>query len=150
MKNKRSPANQNPEACASLLSVVVFGGRDETDLLGITASLACAAEHPLGSAILGSGDHGLKLRPVERLQVISDRGVTGVVDGHDVIIGNAAFLTTRGLSPQYLTDWADRFAQQGQEITLVAVDTAIVGLFGIAVRTAELSRYPAPLNGGKK
>ena len=144
MKNDRLPCNQNSkhQANGSLISVVVFGGRNETELLGMAASLACAAGHPLGAAILGPGDYRLKLRPAERLQVIDRRGVSGQVDGHDVIIGNAAFLAARGLFAQYLGDWADRFTEQGQEVTFVAVDTVIAGLFGITAGTTELSRNP--------
>ena len=152
MKNDQMPSNQNSEhhVSGSLVSVVVLGGRDETELLGMTASLACAAGHPLGAAILGSGDYRLKLRPVERLQVVDLRGVSGQVDSHDVIIGGAAFLAARGLSAQYFGDWADRFAEQGQEVTFVAVDTVIVGLFGITASTTELPRNPSLLHGGEK
>lgn len=152
MKNDRMPSNQNSKhhASGSLVSIVVLGGRDETELLGMAASLACASGHPLGAAILGSGDYRLKLRPVERLQVIDRRGVSGHVDGHDVIIGNATFLAARGLYAQNLGDWADRFTEQGQEVTFVAVDAVIAGLFGITAGTTDLFRNLSPLHGEEK
>jgi cation transport ATPase len=115
-----------------LVSVVVLGGRDETEFLAAAASLASAGKHPLGAAIIHcSLEHHVEFRQVDRVRALAGAGVTGLVDGHDVTLGNSALFAELGLSLGDLDDWAERLALQGQRITFVAVDGETAGFVGM-------------------
>ena len=117
-----------------IVSVVVFGDRDETALLAMAASLALAVDDPLGAAILKTAPHsGTGLPRVEQIQSISERGVAGSVDGRVVVLGSSSFLTDRGLSIGNLGDWVERLAQQGQRLTFLAVDGELAGFLKLTL-----------------
>jgi cation transport ATPase len=81
------------QATTRIVSVVVFGDRDETALLAMAASLALAVDDPLGAAILKTAPNSSSGLPrVEQIQSISERGVAGSVDGHVVVLGSSSFL----------------------------------------------------------
>jgi len=117
-----------------IVSVVVFGDRDETALLAMAASLALAVDDPLGAAILKTAPHGgIGLPHVEQIQLISERGVAGSVDGHMVVLGSSSFLADRGLSIGNLGDWVERLAPQGQMLTFLAVDGELAGFLKLTL-----------------
>jgi P-type Cu+ transporter len=67
-------------------------GLDATSL-ALAASLESASEHPVAAAIVRHGA-GLRLGAPTRFASHTGRGVTGVVDGHEVAVGNAALVGT--------------------------------------------------------
>ena len=122
------------QATPRIVSIVVFGDRDEAAFLAMAASLALAVDDPLGAAILKTAPNsGTGLPRVEQIQSISERGVAGSVDGHVVALGNSSFLADLGLSIGNLGDWAERLAQQGQRITFLAVDGRLAGFLKLSV-----------------
>jgi Cu+-exporting ATPase len=73
------------------------GGSVSDDALRLAASVEQASEHPLAAAVVAeSRERGLTLAPVESFESSPGRGVRGRVEGHDVIIGNAAMLGVEG------------------------------------------------------
>jgi Cu+-exporting ATPase len=122
------------QATTRIVSVVVFGDRDETALLAMAASLALAVDDPLGAAILKTTPHsGAGLPHVEQIQSISERGVAGSVDGHVVVLGSSSFLADRGFSIGNLGDWVEGLAQQEQRVTFLAVDGELAGFLKITL-----------------
>ena len=116
-----------------LVSVVAIGGREETALLALAASLARGSGHPLGEAILDSArERGIELEQAGRLQDIAGNGVAGMVAGHTVILGDAELFADLGLSTGHLGDWAERLREQGQRVMFLAVDGQAAGLLGVA------------------
>ena len=63
--------------------------------LRLAASLERQSEHPLAAAVVrGAEERGLALGRVEQFESIPGKGVRGIVDGHRVAAGNAAFVDT--------------------------------------------------------
>ena len=82
----------------------------ETELLTVAASLQQGSEHPLARAILARArEDGLSLHAVEAFQSHTGRGVSGRVDGADLLIGNAAFMEENDVqlatAPEPAADW---------------------------------------------
>ena len=74
-----------------LVGVTAIGGVDEDELLRLAASLERGSEHPLAAAIVtGAEARGLKVSPAADFASAPGKGVTGVVDGKRVAVGNAA------------------------------------------------------------
>jgi Cu+-exporting ATPase len=114
-----------------LVAVEVPHGQVD-DVLRLAASLELESEHPLAAAIVaGARERGLSLLPVERFQSITGQGVVGVVDGHQVAIGNRALLAN-ATELERLDTLAATLRAQGQTTILVAVDGAAVAVLGVA------------------
>jgi P-type Cu+ transporter len=126
--------NRKPQETPRIVSIVVFGDRNETALLAMAASLGLVVNDPLGAAILETApDSGTELPHVEHVQSMSEKGVAGSVDGHVVVFGNSSFLADLGLSIGNLGDWAGRLAQQGQRVMFLAVDGQPAGFLKLSI-----------------
>ncbi|HEX7007906.1 MAG TPA: heavy metal translocating P-type ATPase, partial [Alphaproteobacteria bacterium] len=102
------------EGKPQFVSATTARGFDEDTLLRLAASLERASEHPLGAAIVAAAEaRGLELAPVENFASITGRGVSGVVDGHRVAVGNARMMGELGLEPGELRNRAVERRNQG-------------------------------------
>jgi P-type Cu+ transporter len=69
----------------------------DPELLRLAASLERASEHPLGNAVVEAAvKRGLKLSQPEEFQSITGKGILGVVDGHNIAVGNPALMVQLG------------------------------------------------------
>src|SRR6185437_7752203 len=80
-------------------ALVTAGGFDEPSVLGLSASLERASEHPLAAAIVAAAKaRGLALQDVADFTSLTGKGVTGMVGGHRLAVGNAALLGEFGIA----------------------------------------------------
>ena len=105
---------------------------DETDLLRMAATIERGSEHPLAAAIVhGATSRGLKLASTRDFKAIAGKGVTGVVDGHKVIIGNLHLFEDLQIAPGDLALNAERMRAEGATAMLLAVDGKPAGVIGV-------------------
>jgi P-type Cu+ transporter len=103
------------------------------DVLRFAAAVESLSQHPLAAAIIAERDRrGLAVLPAEHFRSTSGLGATASVDGHMVVIGNAAMLRQMSIDTQSLAAGLDRVASQRQTSVLVAVDGAAAGLITLA------------------
>jgi len=108
-------------------------GFDEDGLLQMAASLERGSEHPLADAILrAASERGLVLSETQAFDSPVGRGVTGVVDGHKVVLGNPRFLAEQGVATEAMEAEADLLRREGATAIFAGVDGALAGLFGVA------------------
>jgi Cu+-exporting ATPase len=122
-----------------IVSVVVLGNRDETTVLGWIASLLSAAGDPLGVAIFASTDRKLEIGQVKPFATNASKGIVGSIDGHKVVVGDAAFLLDHGLSLGDFESWNTRLAQQGQSVIFAAVDDELAAFLSVLASEPEVS-----------
>ncbi len=121
------------EGKPKLLTIETVQGIDAGLLLMLTASLELGSEHPLAAAIVkGAEERGAKLVKAESFEYSTGKGVTGVVDGRKVVLGNSRLLTENGIAAGDLETKAESLRQEGQTVMLVAVDGKAAGLVGVA------------------
>jgi len=121
------------EGKPTLVSVLATQGFDENAILQLAASLERGSEHPLAEAIVkGAEARGVKLTPAENFQSVTGQGVTGMVDGHKVALGNLKLLESLGIDAGDLPVQADQQRAGGQTVMLLAVDGKAAGLIGVA------------------
>jgi Cu+-exporting ATPase len=73
------------------------GAGPEADLLRRAAALERGSEHPLAAAVLGAArERGLSYGEAQRLSLHPGRGVAGIVEGQETLLGSEAFLRERG------------------------------------------------------
>jgi len=124
------------EAHPRLVEVMPLGGFGKDEILSLGASLERASEHPLATAITAEARaRGLDLMPVENFRAVTGKGVSGVVDGRQVTLGNAEMLADAGVHEDVLdeiTAAAEALRYRGQTVMLVAVNGRRAGLFAVA------------------
>ncbi len=103
------------------------------EMLRLAASLERASEHPLARAIVqGAVERGMLLTAVADFRAVPGKGVRGTVDGHDVALGNAPFVTQLGIADAELAAKAVPVADDGSTIAFVAIDGTLAGLLAVA------------------
>ena len=105
----------------------------EHEMLRLAAASEQGSEHPLGAAIVERArELGLDLASPEGFVAIPGRGIAATVEGHAVLLGNAALLDDWAARSQALDAAAGELAAQGKTPMYVAVDGAPAGVIAVA------------------
>ena len=121
------------EGTPRLVSVVAASGFEELDLLQLAAGLERASEHPLAAAVVrGAKDRGAEPARVSDFQSVTGHGVTGMVNGRSVVLGNEKLLADHGIPLDPLSPRADSLRRDGQTVMFVGMDGRAAGLLGVA------------------
>jgi len=117
----------------ALARVQALDGIARDELLRLAASLDQLSGHVLAGAIVRqAGSEGIVLARPEQAREAPGQGIEGVVDGHRVLVGSAAWLAEHGIVPgdaQALPRSAD-----GGAIVLVGVDGRLAGALAMGDR----------------
>lgn len=120
------------EGKPKLVTVKTQEGVDEDLLLKVVATVEHSSEHPLAEAIVeGAKERGLSLGRMEDFNSITGQGVTGVVDGIQVAIGNYKLLHELGIESDNLSILSEPYRKEGQTIMLIALDGKAAGIIGV-------------------
>ncbi|HWR51069.1 MAG TPA: heavy metal translocating P-type ATPase [Bryobacteraceae bacterium] len=102
-------------------------------VLALGASLERSSEHPLADAIVrGALERGATLTDTTEFQSITGKGVTGIVQGRRVALGNAALMRELGIDAGALQQRAEAMRAEGQTVMFAALDGRAAGLLGVA------------------
>jgi len=115
------------------VTAVVAGiGSDEIQVLRVAATLERASEHPLATAILAAvKERGITLDDITNFQSHTGKGVTGLVDGRSVALGNRALCAELKIEIGLLEERAKSLEADGQTVMFVAADGKATGLIGV-------------------
>ena len=104
---------------------------DETEVLGLAASLEEASQHPLAQSIVKRAtEAGLELQPVENFQALHGKGVSGQINGNQVLLGNAKMLDGMNISSTY-QEKLEELEKEAKTVVYLAVDNEIKGLLAL-------------------
>jgi P-type Cu+ transporter len=121
--------------------VIPIGGANEGEVFAAAASLERQSEHPVATAIVrAAGEEGVRFEPVRDFQSHTGSGVTGIVGGRNVAVGNTQLMRELSLdvTPAANPD-ALRTAAGASEL-FVAVDGRLVGIIVVADAIRPSSR----------
>ncbi|MCP4072135.1 MAG: copper-translocating P-type ATPase [Hyphomicrobiales bacterium] len=109
-------------------------GGDEEKLLRLAASLQSASEHPLARAVVNHAEEKhLKLGKVREFESHTGKGVSGMVDGKPVIIGNRSIMKKYQITiSKKILATKNTWENKGKTAVLVAIDGTLAGLLGIS------------------
>ena len=114
-------------------TVVTVSGLSEDELVQVTAGLERASEHPLAAAIVAAAeDRHLEIPSTADFQSETGRGVSGVVNGHRVVLGTSPMLESQGIATAQLQERCAALAARGQTVVFVGIDGELAGALGIA------------------
>ena len=104
---------------------------DETEVLGLAASLEEASQHPLAQAIVKRASEAeLELHTVENFQAMHGKGVSGQIHGKQVLLGNAKMLDGMDISTAY-QEKLEELEKEAKTVVYLAVDNEIKGLLAL-------------------
>jgi Cu+-exporting ATPase len=116
-----------------LVSLVALPGQDETAILGYAAAVERGSEHPLAAAIVaGAAERGVTIPKAENVQSITGKGIIGIVNGHQVALGNIKLLQQLGIDPGDAVARAEQLRADGQTVMFLAVNEKLAGIVGVA------------------
>jgi P-type Cu+ transporter len=105
---------------------------DGNELLSLAAGAEYGSEHFLARAVVEyAAQKGVKPADASQFQAEPGRGVSAEVEGHRVLLGNAAWLTQQGVDPTPLTTQTETFASKGETPILLSVDGVAAALFAV-------------------
>ena len=111
--------------------LVGIEGDDPDEMLRLAASVERGSEHPLAAAIVDAAEeHGLALADVSDFASETGKGVTGMVDGRRVMLGNRAMMA--GLDTSALDAKADARRAAGEGVMYLAIDGTFAGFLAVA------------------
>jgi Cu+-exporting ATPase len=120
------------EGKPKLVTVEVEEGIDKNTLLSVVATLEQSSEHPLAEAIVeGVKERGLHLSKTEDFNSVTGQGITGVVDGIKVAIGNSKLLEGLDIKTGHLPALSEKYRKEGQTVMLIALDGKAAGVVGV-------------------
>lgn len=105
------------------------------DLFRMVAAVEQRSEHPLGRAVVRGFQtaHDTPLPEAEEFRMIPGRGVRALIEGSDVLAGNAAFLTEQGAAPSDLAlKTAENFVTEGCTVIWLAVNGDAAGFIALS------------------
>ncbi len=125
----------------TLLDVTPGAGEERADVLRLAAALESGSEHPVARAIVaGAADEGER-QSVTGFANVEGLGVTGTVDGRQLVAGRARLLRDRGLEvPDDLARAAADAEAAGRTAVLVGWDGRARGVLAVADQVKPTSR----------
>ncbi len=108
-------------------------GMDQNRLLSLAASIESVSEHPLAEAIVESAkQQNVELHIVREFEAITGKGVSGLVNDHEVLLGNTRLMNHKSVDISSLSDKALALAEQGQTPMFMAVDGKLAGIISVS------------------
>lgn len=110
------------------------GGITAEELLRLAAGVELPSEHPLAQAIVEAAKtRKIQIPPAENFHSLTGGGVTGMVEGKPVVLGNAALLASNGLEPSdAIREKANQLQAQGRTVMYLAADQKVAGLIAVS------------------
>jgi len=108
----------------------VWGDGDKARVMHVAASLAARSDHPVSRAIAVSLTR--EAADVENFQALPGRGVSGLIDGQALRLGNHRMMHESQLCGADLEAELKSHEDQGRSVTLLADDKRVLALFAVA------------------
>ena len=124
-----------------LQEVVTRPGIAETELLQLACSTETHNHHPLAQAVVAEAERrGLAPLPHEVCEYHLGMGMRAVIDGREMLVGNAKLLRMFDADPGLLSEESERMSRMGLTVLHVFQDKIPMGLMGFASKVRPEAR----------
>ncbi|CAN7159327.1 heavy metal translocating P-type ATPase [Mesorhizobium sp. LjRoot246] len=121
------------EGRPKLTDVVAANGFSEDELLVLAASLEKGSEHPLAEAIVdGAATRGVTVAEASGFEAVTGKGVSGIVSGKKVALGNATMMADLGIDVASISAKAEALQFEGKTAMFVAIGNRLAGIVAVA------------------
>lgn len=116
-----------------VIDLIPAPGFEREKLLRIAASAEKGSEHPLGDAIVAyAAEQGITLLDAQQFEALPGRGISAVVEGEAILLGNEALMAESGIDVKPCLAQAKLFAQEGKTPMLAACGGRVAGVIAVA------------------
>ncbi|MCC7362475.1 MAG: cadmium-translocating P-type ATPase [Anaerolineales bacterium] len=114
--------------------VLPFASRSASEVLALSAALERQSGHPLAAAVVRAAEaQRLPLPEVADVQSLTGRGLTAMLNGQPVRLGNTRLLAEAGVEvPTAAQQQIDALQAAGQTLIAVAVGNELAGALAVA------------------
>jgi Cu+-exporting ATPase len=113
----------------------------EEQLLAYAAAAEKGSEHPLGEAIVAEAeDKGLELNKLESFKAIPGKGISVVIEGKTIVLGNKKLFSDEGILIGELEEKAERLSREGKTPMYLSVDGRVSGVVAVADTVKQNSK----------
>jgi len=117
----------------SVTSVTTVDGVGEMDALKLAAAVERRSEHPLGKAIVNAAEaKGIAVADVSGFKTMTGAGVTGAVNGSQVVVGSEKIMREKGVDVSALLKAGDEIMDGGATPLYLARDGSVIAVIGVA------------------
>ena len=105
---------------------------DEQELLSMVGSLEEKSTHPIRNAfLLELEQRKLHKKEVEHFQNIAGIGLSGVIDGKEIYVGNQKLFSKLKIEEKYKQE-KEAWTKEGNSLVYVFINHEVVALFGVS------------------
>jgi Cu+-exporting ATPase len=116
-----------------VIDMITGSGFSADEALRYAASAERTSEHPLGQAIVRkAAEQGVALEKPGEFMAIPGGGVSALVNGSRVFIGNLALMEREGVDVSSMQGFAETISSEARTPVFLAVDKAVGAIFAIA------------------
>ncbi|HHY0177249.1 TPA: copper-transporting P-type ATPase [Legionella pneumophila] len=120
------------EGHPKLTQIITADEFEEDEVLAWAAALENNSEHPLANAIVAvAKEKKLTLSHVSEFNAPTGKGVTGIIEGRSIGIGNAKLMQEFGVHSNLLVAKADKLRAEGATVMLMAVDGKAAAILAV-------------------
>jgi Cu+-exporting ATPase len=121
------------EGNPKVVAIETVEGFDGDTALTIAASVERSSEHPLAAAIVvAARERGLSFKEVSSFSSTTGKGVSGVVEGKKVALGNKKIMQDAGVDLSSLSEKAEEFRQNGATALFMSIDGKAAAAIAVA------------------
>lgn len=115
---------------------------DKERLLKIAAAAEADSAHPLAQAVVAyAAENGITVSGrAEKSEYISGKGLKCLINGENILLGNAALLAEGGADISKYRETGENLAGEGKSLIYAAVNGDCIGLIAIADQVRETSK----------
>lgn len=129
------------EGRPKVTAVIPAPGVAQADVLPLAASLERSSEHPLAAAIVGAAQEGgAQLAEPSDFTSITGQGVSGLIGGRRIALGNAKLMAGLAVDLGPLRDQTDALRSEGATALFLAID----GKPGAVIAVADPIKETTP------
>ena len=125
-----------------LTDLQTVDGQDSEEFLSFIAGLESQSEHPLASAIVDAArEKQLAISEVKDFDSITGQGISGKIDGRNVLFGKFELLENRGVADTHqLQDVAESWQSEAKTVIYAAIDGQFAGVVAVSDPIKESTR----------
>lgn len=114
-------------------AVIALDGFTETLLLAYSGGLEGQSEHPLAQAIVSEArERNVTLPSVSDFNSVTGKGISGTIDGHSVLLGNARLMDDAKVDCLAARAGVERLLTDAQTVMYLSVDSKLAGYLGVS------------------
>lgn len=125
----------------AVTEIIPLNGFNEADLMRLAAGGERGSEHPLAQAVVAKAiQMGITVPQPQSFNAESGRGVIATVEGQHLLIGSSSYLREEGVDLNPYNAQIEAMQAKAQTAVLVAADSKLIGMIGIADTIKATSR----------